>query len=257
MLVKIPLLSFLLFGITYPLCFWLSVRDPIRHYFHRFHLGCPALVGGLGVVGLWFLPLGPSIKIFAFLWLILFLWLTALYWNKEKINVTLVVLLVLNGVMVYVHLYSQWIAFHPVEILVSLWGGLIVSACFYAMNLGHFYLNVHGLNINHLKNAVGAFVLLLVVRVIWDIFCLALKGVVDNGEEIRLGHFLLTTDGILLGVALFFGAVFPLAGCGFAFGTLKVKNTQATTGILYVMLTAVLLGDLVYKYYLLKYGIAL
>ncbi len=257
MLVKIPLLSLLLFGITYPLCFWLSFRDPIQHHFHRFHLGCPALVGGLAVGWIWFLPLSQPLKNFGLIWLMLFFFLTAFYWKKTKVNLWIISFLVLYGIKLYANLCGQWLAFHPVEIAVSLLDGLIVSATFYAMNLGHFYLNVHGLKINHLKNAVQAFILLVILRLIWDIYSVQACRVMDNGEEIKLVHFLLSTDGLLLWVALFFGTLFPFGASYFAFGTLKLKNTQATTGILYVILAAVLLGDLAYKYYLLKYGIAL
>ena len=78
-----------------------------------------------------------------------------------------------------------------------------------------------------------------------------------DGEQVSLLHFMFTIDGFLLWVAIFFGTVFSLGASYFAFGTLKLKNTQATTGILYVLLSAVLLGDLAYKYYLLKFAIPL
>ena len=78
-----------------------------------------------------------------------------------------------------------------------------------------------------------------------------------GGEQTRCLDFMNSMDGFMLWMALFFGVLFPLAGLYFAFGTLKLKNTQATTGILYVLLSAVLLGDLAYKYYLIKFGIAM
>ena len=58
-------------------------------------------------------------------------------------------------------------------------------------------------------------------------------------------------------MGIFFGALFPLFSLYFVLGTLKLKNTQAATGILYVTLCSVLLGDLTYKYYLIKFGIPL
>ncbi len=79
--------------------------------------------------------------------------------------------------------------------------------------------------------------------------------VIYLGENISLIHFIGIMDGFMLWVAIFFGVVFPLVSLYFAFGTLKLKNTQATTGILYVILAAVLLGDLAFKYFLIKYHI--
>ena len=60
-------------------------------------------------------------------------------------------------------------------------------------------------------------------------------------------------EGIFLLVAFFFGTLFPLVSIYFVWGTLKVKSTQSATGILYVLLSAILIGDIAYKYYLLNY----
>ena len=52
MLTKIPLLTLLIFSVTYPLCFWLSARDPLKNKFHHFHIGLPNVTAGLCVVGM-------------------------------------------------------------------------------------------------------------------------------------------------------------------------------------------------------------
>ena len=61
----------------------------------------------------------------------------------------------------------------------------------------------------------------------------------------------------MLGVGLFFGVVFPLILTYMVYETVKVKSTQSATGILYVVVTSVLMGELAYKYYLLEYGLVL
>ena len=74
---------------------------------------------------------------------------------------------------------------------------------------------------------------------------------------IPLYVFMNRMDGFFLWVAIFFGTLLPLICNYFVIGTLKVKSTQSATGILYAILVAVFMGDLTYKYYLFKYGIAL
>ena len=259
MLVKIPLLAFLVFGVTYPLFFWLTAKDPIKHNFHRFHLACPVVIAGLAIVGLWLLPpslsVPDSLKHWAVVWLACALLITAFFWNKETVHVATITLLCLWGMKVFAAVYGHLVADNTTQILVALLSGLVVSAIFYAMNLGHFYLNVHGLKISHLKNATVAFGVLLLVRLVWNIGFMAFGKVLYGGQMEPVWHFMNSMDGFLLWMALFFGTLFPLAGLYFALGTLKLKNTQATTGILYVLLSAVLLGDLAFKYYLLKFGI--
>jgi hypothetical protein len=257
MLIKLSFLSFLVFGVTYPLCFWISYKDPIKNHFLRFHLGCPVFLAGLAIVGSYFLPIESQIRILALGWLFAALIITAYFWNKETVNLAIISFLSLTGILLYSLFYFALVSNHFQEVASSVLAGLILSAAFYAMNLGHFYLNVHGLKLYHLINSVRVFGVLLFLRLLWDIYTLASFQMIYGGEPISLSHFLLTSEGIFLAVAFFFGVLFPLGSLFFAFGTLKLKNTQATTGILYVILSGVLLGDLVYKFYLLKYGIPL
>ena len=257
MLIKIPLLGFLIFGVTYPLFFWLTAKDPIKHNFHRFHLGCPVFIGGLAIIGLWFLPVDPTIKNGGALWLFMALAVTALFWKRETVNPWIITLLCLWGIKFFAIVYSHIITPDAAQIIISILSGLIVSAIFYAMNLGHFYLNVHGLKIDHLKKATLAFGILMALRLVWDIGYIAAGKLMYGGEASTVWSFMNSLDGFMLWVALFFGTIFPLGALYFALGTLKLKNTQATTGILYVLLSAVLLGDLAYKYYLLEFGISM
>jgi hypothetical protein len=258
MLIHIPLLAFLMFGFTYPLFLWLNAKQPIKNNFHRFHLGCPVVIAGVAIVGLWLMPVvDQNLKIQGGLWLALGLLITGFFWNKEKVNPWAITVLSAWGIVFFIALYGQLLTRDVAQIALCLLSGFIVSAIFYAMNLGHFYLNVHGLKINHLKDATLAFGGLLALRLVWDVYALAVGTVMYGGEKQSLFSFMNSTEGFMLWVALFFGTIFPLGALYFAFGTLRLKNTQATTGILYVLLSAVLLGDLAYKYYLLKFGIAM
>jgi hypothetical protein len=257
MLIKLSFLSFLVFGVTYPLCFWISFKDPIKNHFLRFHLGSPVFLAGLAIVGSYFLPVDMSLKVLAWSWLMCGLAVCAYFWNKETVNLGVVTLLSLSGIQIFVLFYRALVGTSVAEIMSSVLAGMILSAAFYVMNLGHFYLNVHGLKLYHLVNAVKVFGVLLVLRLWWNIYGIFTFQTMVGGEPLPLTRYMMTSDGIFLGVALFFGVLFPLGSLYFAFGTLKLKNTQATTGILYVILSGILLGDLAYKYYLLKHSIPL
>jgi hypothetical protein len=224
-------------------------------------MGCPAFIGGLAVLGIWLLPLDFSIKCLFLLWIISFLFITYLYWKKNTVHIAAVTLISIWGAILYSILYGLLCSHSTdyVQVFSGFLCGLIVSATFYAMNLGHFYLNVHGLKLFHLKNVTKALTVLLIIRLLWDIVFISIGFCCpyDPIDSIPIWIFMKTMDGYMLWMALFFGTLFPLGASYFAFGTLKLKNTQATTGILYVILSAVLLGDLVYKYYLLRFGIPL
>src|SRR3989338_7852156 len=86
MLITIPLLTALIFASIYPLCFWISARDPLKNDFHKFHLGLPNFVGGVAVVGVLLMDVPLSLKVAAILWKALFIFLSYGYWKKGNVN---------------------------------------------------------------------------------------------------------------------------------------------------------------------------
>ena len=95
------------------------------------------------------------------------------------------------------------------------------------------------------------------LRLLWNIFQLAVGKIFYDYTMIPVHQFLFTIDGFLLSLGILFGTMFPLVTLYFVKGTLDAKSTQSATGILYVIVSAVLLGEIVYKYYLLKFGVSL
>src|ERR1041385_5026708 len=143
MLTKIPLLTLLIFSVTYPLCFLLSVREPLKNNFHHFHIGLPNVTAGLSVVGMMMFGLPTGVLHIALFWLVLFFAATFVSWTKPTVHPFCVILLSSLGLWVYILTHRQLLDHTFSSILVSFLSGLILSAAFYAMNLGHWYLNVH------------------------------------------------------------------------------------------------------------------
>jgi hypothetical protein len=257
MLTTIPLLSLFIFGAAYPLCFLLSADAALKQKFHHFHIGLPNVVAGLAVLGLWYTHVSPFLQGIAVLWLCIFFVCTGFYWSRESVSPAAAALVSLAGLGIYTRVHSELVAPDIAGIAISILSGLIVAAAFYAMNLGHWYLNVHGLSLRHLKRAVAAFAVLLALRLLWGIIAFTSGHVEYRGDLMTYGQFAMTLDGVFLWIAILFGTVMPLGCMYFVHGTLALKNTQAATGILYVLLSAVLLGDLTYKYYLVAYHVFL
>jgi hypothetical protein len=268
-LITIPLLTAVIFAAVYPLCFWISFRDPIKNDFHKFHLTLPNCVGGVAVLGLLFSDVPFSIKVAALIWKAIFLSLSNYFWKKGSVNPLLMTIPCVLGITVFSMLQNhlitlplsrhQLMPFFKVQQInnIGILAGFILCASIFSMNLGHWYLNVHGLPVSHLLRAVYVFGFLLIVRMIWDAYCLMTLNVIWNGEPVPILFFMQHIEGFFLWIAIFFGTLFPLISLYFVRGTLLVKSTQSATGILYVILSAVLLGDIAYKYYLMSYGLAL
>ncbi len=266
MLTIIPLLSCVIFAAIYPLCFWISRREPLGQGFHKFHLALPNFIGGITVVALLFMKVDLFVKVVAVIWKISLLFFSYRYWKKGNVNYRLLLIPCSLGIYVFSLLQTAFIVWplhdkgidiHQEAIVVGILAGAILCASIYAMNLGHWYLNVHGLPISHLMRAAFVFAFFLGGRLMWDVWGLMGQKVLAQGELIPVYKFLMQLDGFFLWIAIFFGTLFPLVSLYFVYGTLKVKSTQSATGILYVILSSVFIGDITYKYYLFHYGIAL
>ncbi len=257
MLFKISILTSLIFSVIYPLCFWISYKDPLKNNFHKFHIGLPNIVGGITLVFLLLLDIPSPIKILAVLWKLSFLSVSSYSWKKEYPKPLLMTVPCALGIITFAKVQEALIGPGLTLTIISILAGLIFCSSLFAMNLGHWYLNVHGLPMSHLARATYTFWLLVLLRFIWDAYVLLTGHILYSGDSLYIWQFMMKTDGFFLLIAIFFGTMFPLVSLYFATETLKLKNTQATTGILYVILCGVILGDLTYKYYLIKFGIAL
>lgn len=258
MLVPLTVLTSLVFSVIYPLCFWISYKDPLKNNFHKFHIGLPNVVGGVTVVYLLFMNIPLATKLIVLLWKGTFIAASRISWKKQYPDARWMSVPSLLGIYAFYRVMVDLTgAGGPAPLIAWILGGCIFSAALFAMNLGHWYLNVHGLPIAHLKRAVNVLGFSLVARLVWDIWFLAMGKVFYGGELIPSARFITRFDGFFLLIALSFGLLFPLISLYFVHGTLKLKNTQSTTGILYVILCAVLIGDLTYKYYFIKFGIYL
>lgn len=257
MLEKITLFTAMLFVAVYPLCFWISVDDPLKNKFHKFHLGLPNVVGGVLLVFVLIMDLPLSIKITVAAWKLLFFTISRLEWKKEYPRAWLVSVPSLIGMSAFYQLHNHYLPADWQNILMWLLGSVIFCSALYAMNLGHWYLNVHGLPIFHLMRATCVFWAAVGLRLLWDAAKLLSSTVVYRGDTVPLWKFTASMEGFLIAVGIFFGTLFPAITLYFAVETIKLKNTQSATGILYAILCAVLLGDITYKYFLIRYGIAL
>ena len=260
MLTKISILTSLSLGIFYPLCLLIHSGSPIKHGFHRFHLGFPLVVGGVAVVYLLFDAV-PLTKGVLMLWFLTLTLVTVVYWKREYAPAFVIAIPSLIGLLALfmVHFRFLWLTRMPFVsgFFIHILAGLILCASLHSMMLGHHYLNAKGLPMKHLGWASTVLWVLLGLRIVWDLYFLFYGKILYEGDLIALVHFLMKLDGFLLWIGIFFGTLLPFVALFFVKEILKLKNTQAATGLLYVVLCSVLMGDLAYKYYLVKFGVAL
>ncbi len=257
MISTISLLTAFIFASFYPLCFLMISDKQIDKGFERFNFGLTFFVAGTVAIILQVFPVAPSLKMMALLWAFVVSVSCAIVWKQSNVHSLWIIGPSLIGILTSYQIQSLYVDKSFSALMALILGGLTLCSAIYAMNLGHTYLNVPGLSIRYLMRTVNVAWGYFMLRLIWDVLGLLTQKLTHTGDVITAAQFSMRVDGFLLWVPIFFGTILPCVLMYFVRGTLKVKSTQSATGILYCVVIAVLMGDLAYKYYLLKFGIML
>jgi protein NrfD len=129
--------------------------------------------------------------------------------------------------------------------------GLLGGTCT-AMILGHWYLVIPSMKVSYLQSMVKLHIVSLVIRV--AVVAAAIFVAVETwqpglGPSFR--HYAQSLDGIFFWMRVLFGLAGPSVLAYLTWETAKIQSTQSATGILYVDLFTVVVGELLAKAVLL------
>jgi hypothetical protein len=142
----------------------------------------------------------------------------------------------------------------PIVLISFLSSALLLGDAVAAMILGHWYLVARGLSFDVLRRLT----LLLIGAVAARIVAIAVAAYfqTDLWEELwyRSGGAsgFLTSYGIFVGLRLLFGIVLPLVLSIMVWRCVRIRSNQSATGILYVLVAFVLMGEIVAKHLLIS-----
>jgi hypothetical protein len=129
-------------------------------------------------------------------------------------------------------------AVHPPHIAWSIVGALasiaILGSIYLAMTLGHWYLVVRGMAIDPLRRLAIATLVTTLFKIAVVVAALFAG---DLWREIAL------RQGIFFWMRAGWGLIGPLALYPMVWGTVRIRSTMAATGILYVDVVAVTIGE--------------
>ncbi len=131
--------------------------------------------------------------------------------------------------------------------LSALLGGLVIGSINNAMILGHFYLTIKGLPLEALVRAGRTVAVVVLAKIALFGLVLAFWG---GASEVLLGPEIVWTAWRVM-----FGFVGPLVLLWMVKDTVRLKHTQAATGLLYVAVAFALMGELAAVYLELASGL--
>jgi DMSO reductase anchor subunit len=129
-------------------------------------------------------------------------------------------------------------------ILNFLSASLVLGGAVTGMLLGHWYLVAPNLSPRPLRHMT----IILFAALAWQLLSLPVYlGLVGSSAAARQGAELLGSYGLILGVRLAIGLLFPLVLAALAWHTARIKAMRSATGLLYVGAGVVLTGEIVAK----------
>lgn len=248
------------FATLYPLLCWTHYGVAVHRNFFRFNQCLALAAAAIALPCLVALEIERSTLILGGAWLAALLTATCAYWNRDRIWEVLVSAPSVLGAVLFVRLVPDIMYNHPTPAtwILSVVGGLIAATGVYCTVFGHWFLETKGnVPVQYLGNCVRMLWIALGGRTLWDVIQIFIRDAAIQGEPSSMWAFLIDIEGIFLLAAIGVGSLLPLVLMYFVHQTLRISATTSATGLLYGILTVILMGDLAYRYYLLVYGMAL
>jgi hypothetical protein len=136
-------------------------------------------------------------------------------------------------------------------------GALLFGGVIWAMNLGHWYLVSKSLPFGLLVRATEALAVLALARAVLALVALGWLARTSRGPAADALADLVDPmrDGFFFGSRVLWGLAAPLVLAPFVVKTARMKSNQAATGLLYVGVVFVLVGELLAAYLTLRSGL--
>ncbi len=136
-------------------------------------------------------------------------------------------------------------------------GALLFGGVIWAMNLGHWYLVSKSLPFVLLVRATEAFAVLALLRAVLALVALGLVARTSHGPAGDALADLVDPmrDGFFFWSRVLWGIAAPLVLAPFVVKTARMRSNQAATGLLYVGVVFVLVGELLAAYLTLRSGL--
>ena len=126
----------------------------------------------------------------------------------------------------------------------------VLGSVLLTMVFGHWYLVIPKLSIDHLMKLTKVLMAAILLRLVSLFITFALINLEPSLSLRDLVPYLMLQQGIFFWPRLLFGIAAPIVLAVMIHSTVKIKHTQAATGLLYVAVVTLLFGEFFSKFLL-------
>ena len=133
----------------------------------------------------------------------------------------------------------------------------LLGSVMLTMVFGHWYLVIPRLSIDPLKRLTKVLIGAIATRAVTIVVSLAMLRVEQRVSVAAVLQELLIQQGIFFWPRLIFGVIVPIVLAAMIWATVKIRHTQAATGLLYLAVVALLFGEFFSKFLLFAVNVPL
>jgi len=132
---------------------------------------------------------------------------------------------------------------------------VLLGSVLLTMVFGHWYLVIPKLSIDHLMKLTKVLMGAIILRMISVVVTFALIKMEPSLSLWNVLPALMVQQGIFFWPRIIFGVVVPIVLAAMIWNTVKIRHTQAATGLLYLAVVALLFGEFFSKFLLFAVNI--
>ncbi len=136
-------------------------------------------------------------------------------------------------------------------------GTALLGSGMLTMVFGHWYLVVPNLSIDPLRRLTKVYIATIAFRVLTILATLAMLRVNQSIPLANVASELFVRQGLFFWPRFLFGVVVPIVLGVMVWSTVKLRHTQAATGLLYLVVVTLLFGEFFSKFLLFSLGLPL
>jgi hypothetical protein len=133
----------------------------------------------------------------------------------------------------------------------------LLGSVMLTMVLGHWYLVIPRLSIEHLARLTNVLIAAIIIRIITMVFSLVILQVEQSLPLAAVMRELMVGQAMFFWPRILFGVFVPVILAVMIRSTVQIRHTQAATGLLYLAVVALLFGEFFSKFLLFAVNIAL
>jgi hypothetical protein len=137
----------------------------------------------------------------------------------------------------------------------ALAAGLLLGSVAMGMLVGHWYLNVPGLDIRHFRRMTRFLALCLALRILVGLASIATATPIAAAGEVSAWRAAGIREAFFFWQRVEIGLAAPAVLAFMADRTVRIHSTQSATGLLYVTVVFVLIGEMISRFIYVAVGI--